>query len=188
MKGEHMRNDEMESAGAGSSPSAPAPSSRRTPTPPTAPASSWTRTSAPSPSTPRSRRARSTPRGYDKIYPLEVVACWAFPKGQKAHETVVTFDVQAERDRQGRRVAGPQAGHAAERRRKDPRRAGGQHLHRGADGRRRTEARAHREGDDRPEDRQAAGQAEMALHRIDDGAAGPEQGRQGLRGRHHRAR
>ncbi len=30
--------------------------------------------------------------GYDKIYPLEVVACWAFPKGQKAHETVVTID------------------------------------------------------------------------------------------------
>ena len=32
--------------------------------------------------------------GYDKIYPLEVVACWAFPKGQKAHETVVTFDAK----------------------------------------------------------------------------------------------
>ena len=29
---------------------------------------------------------------YDKIYPLEVIACWAFPKGQKAHETVVTID------------------------------------------------------------------------------------------------
>jgi hypothetical protein len=29
---------------------------------------------------------------YDKIYPLEVVACWSFPKGQKAHETVVTID------------------------------------------------------------------------------------------------
>jgi hypothetical protein len=25
-------------------------------------------------------------------YPLEVVACWGFPKGQKAHETVVTMD------------------------------------------------------------------------------------------------
>ena len=32
--------------------------------------------------------------GYDKIYPLEVVACWPFPKGQKAHETVVTFDAK----------------------------------------------------------------------------------------------
>src|SRR5471032_437311 len=32
--------------------------------------------------------------GYDKIYPLEVVACWSFPKGQKAHETVVTFDAK----------------------------------------------------------------------------------------------
>jgi hypothetical protein len=27
------------------------------------------------------------------IYPIEVVACWPAPKGQKAHETVVTFDV-----------------------------------------------------------------------------------------------
>ena len=32
--------------------------------------------------------------GYDKIYPLEVVACWPFPKGQKAHETVVVFDAK----------------------------------------------------------------------------------------------
>jgi hypothetical protein len=29
---------------------------------------------------------------YKEIYPIEVVACWAFPKGQKAHETVVTFE------------------------------------------------------------------------------------------------
>ncbi len=28
----------------------------------------------------------------DQIYPLEVVACWPAPKGQKAHETVVTID------------------------------------------------------------------------------------------------
>jgi hypothetical protein len=31
---------------------------------------------------------------YEKIYPIEVVACWGFPKGQKAHETVVTIDVK----------------------------------------------------------------------------------------------
>lgn len=30
----------------------------------------------------------------DKIYPIEVVACWAHPKGQKAHETVVVFDIK----------------------------------------------------------------------------------------------
>ncbi|MBO0697370.1 MAG: hypothetical protein J2P46_03160 [Zavarzinella sp.] len=30
---------------------------------------------------------------YDQIYPIEVVACWADPKGKKAHETVVTIDV-----------------------------------------------------------------------------------------------
>jgi len=25
-----------------------------------------------------------------EIYPIEVIACWAHPKGEKAHETVVT--------------------------------------------------------------------------------------------------
>lgn len=29
-----------------------------------------------------------------QIYPLEVIATWPYPKGQKAHETVVTFDVK----------------------------------------------------------------------------------------------
>lgn len=28
-----------------------------------------------------------------EIYPIEVIACWEHPKGKKAHETVVTFDV-----------------------------------------------------------------------------------------------
>ena len=28
------------------------------------------------------------------VYPIEVIACWGFPKGQKAHETVVTIDVK----------------------------------------------------------------------------------------------
>lgn len=30
----------------------------------------------------------------NEIYPIEVIACWAAPKGQKAHETVVTFEVK----------------------------------------------------------------------------------------------
>ena len=30
---------------------------------------------------------------YKEIYPIEVIACWPYPKGQKAHETVVTIDV-----------------------------------------------------------------------------------------------
>jgi hypothetical protein len=30
---------------------------------------------------------------YKEIYPIEVIACWPFPKGQKAHETVVTIDI-----------------------------------------------------------------------------------------------
>jgi len=29
-----------------------------------------------------------------EIYPIEVIACWAHPKGKKAHETVVTIDVK----------------------------------------------------------------------------------------------
>lgn len=29
-----------------------------------------------------------------KPYPIEVIACYPFPKGQKAHETVVTIDVK----------------------------------------------------------------------------------------------
>lgn len=30
--------------------------------------------------------------GKDKIYPLEIIACWPHPKGKKAHETIVTID------------------------------------------------------------------------------------------------
>src|SRR5262249_13571315 len=31
---------------------------------------------------------------YKEIYPIEVVATYPFPKGKKAHETVVTIDVK----------------------------------------------------------------------------------------------
>lgn len=31
---------------------------------------------------------------YKEIYPVEVIACWAFPKGKKAHETVVTIEAK----------------------------------------------------------------------------------------------
>jgi len=30
---------------------------------------------------------------YDQVYPIEVIASWPDPKGKKAHETVVTIDV-----------------------------------------------------------------------------------------------
>lgn len=30
--------------------------------------------------------------GKDEIYPLEVIATWPYPKGKKAHETIVTID------------------------------------------------------------------------------------------------
>src|SRR5262249_25778804 len=29
-----------------------------------------------------------------EVYPIEVIACWPHPKGQKAHETVVTIDAK----------------------------------------------------------------------------------------------
>src|SRR5205814_9181073 len=31
---------------------------------------------------------------YTEIYPIEVIACAEFPKGQKAHETVITVDAK----------------------------------------------------------------------------------------------
>ena len=39
-------------------------------------------------------RKLADPKFMDKIYPIEVIAAWAYPKGQKAHETVVTFEVK----------------------------------------------------------------------------------------------
>ncbi len=39
-------------------------------------------------------RKLADPKFMDKIYPIEVIACWAYPKGQKAHETVVTFEIK----------------------------------------------------------------------------------------------
>jgi hypothetical protein len=39
--------------------------------------------------------AKMAPRKVLKeIYPIEVVACWAHPKGKKAHETVVTIEAK----------------------------------------------------------------------------------------------
>jgi hypothetical protein len=44
--------------------------------------------------------AKVAPRKIDdeklkgQVYPIEVIACWAYPKGQKAHETVVTIDAK----------------------------------------------------------------------------------------------
>ncbi len=40
--------------------------------------------------------AKVAPRRLEHLaetYPIEVVACWAHPKGKKAHETIVTIDV-----------------------------------------------------------------------------------------------
>src|SRR6059058_2355702 len=37
-------------------------------------------------------RKMEDPKFQGIIYPVEVIACWSYPKGQKAHETVVTID------------------------------------------------------------------------------------------------
>jgi hypothetical protein len=47
---------------------------------------------------------------YKEIYPVEVVACWPFPKGQKAHETVVTFDALPSAVHKGLEELGLKAG------------------------------------------------------------------------------
>ena len=39
-------------------------------------------------------RKINDPAYMGKIYPIEVIACWAYPKGQKAHETVVTIEAK----------------------------------------------------------------------------------------------
>ena len=39
-------------------------------------------------------RKMDDPKFQGKTWPLEVVACYPYPKGQKAHETVVTIDVK----------------------------------------------------------------------------------------------
>src|SRR5262245_15190667 len=39
-------------------------------------------------------RKLDDPKFEGKIYPIEVIACWEYPKGQKSHETVVTIDVK----------------------------------------------------------------------------------------------
>src|SRR5581483_5134529 len=47
---------------------------------------------------------------YKEIYPIEVIACWAFPKGQKAHETVVTIEAKPSEIHKALEVLGLKAG------------------------------------------------------------------------------
>jgi hypothetical protein len=39
-------------------------------------------------------RTMPDPKFQGKIWPIEVIACYPYPKGQKAHETVVTIDIK----------------------------------------------------------------------------------------------
>ena len=40
-------------------------------------------------------RKMDDPKFQGKTWPLEVVACYPYPKGQKAHETLVTIDINS---------------------------------------------------------------------------------------------
>ena len=113
---------------------------------------------------------------YKEIYPIEVIACWAFPRGQKAHETVVTIDAKPSEIHKGLVELGlkpgkPEVGDA-----KDAPSGpevniflefkNGDEVKHGAD----------REDADRSQDQQEPAQAEMALYRIGHEQARPEQG------------
>src|SRR5260370_1895455 len=50
---------------------------------------------------------------YKETYPIEVVACWPFPKGQKAHETIVTIDCKPSEVHKGLEDLGLKAGKPA---------------------------------------------------------------------------
>src|SRR5262245_45949203 len=39
-------------------------------------------------------RKMEDPKFQGKTWPLEVIACYPYPKGQKAHETLVTIDIK----------------------------------------------------------------------------------------------
>jgi hypothetical protein len=55
-----------------------------------------------------------------KPYPIEVIACWPFPKGQKAHETVVTIDVKPSEVHKALETLGLSAGRPVIGESKDP--------------------------------------------------------------------
>src|SRR5262245_39477737 len=46
-------------------------------------------------------RKLADPKFQGIVYPIEVIACWPFPQGQKAHETVVTFDAKSSQVHKG---------------------------------------------------------------------------------------
>jgi hypothetical protein len=39
-------------------------------------------------------RKINDPKFMDKIYPIEVIATWPYPRGQKSHETDIAFDAK----------------------------------------------------------------------------------------------
>src|SRR5260370_15936888 len=57
---------------------------------------------------------------YKEIYPIEVVACYPFPRGQKAHETVVTIEAKPSEVHKGLEALGIKPGAPVVGEAKDP--------------------------------------------------------------------
>jgi hypothetical protein len=57
---------------------------------------------------------------YTQIYPIEVVACYPFPRGQKAHETVVTIEAKPSEVHRGLEALGIKPGAPVVGEAKDP--------------------------------------------------------------------
>src|SRR5438874_2564712 len=49
----------------------------------------------------------------DQVYPIELIACWAHPKGKKAHETVVTIEADPSEVHKGLEALGLKPGKPA---------------------------------------------------------------------------
>src|SRR5436305_14714696 len=57
---------------------------------------------------------------YKEIYPIEVIACYPFPEGQKAHETVVTIEARPSEVHKGLEALGIKPGAPGVGEAKDP--------------------------------------------------------------------
>ena len=102
-----------------------------------------------------------------EIYPIEVIACYPAPQGQKAHETVVTFkDIKPSDVHRALELLGLKAGKPA---RGEDQKAEGPELKlylefTGTDGK--VAPRGHEQDDGLPRHRQADPGVEVVLHRL----------------------
>jgi hypothetical protein len=137
--------------------------------------------------------AKVAPRKLEHLkgeqYPIELIASWGHPKGKKAHETVLTTDVNPSDVHKALEQVGLKAGKPAKGGRDEGGRPGpegrgpgGERVHRGAGRGRRDEAADARQGAHGPEDEEGAAEDDVRVHRLGAHRPGPEQtGRQEVR-------